>query len=183
MNITPDLIHRLAYSGMPDSLCNTWSGRLNVACTKAQINTPQRAAHFLAQITHESGGLKWMEELWGPTPAQVRYEGRLDLGNTEQGDGYRYRGRGPLQLTGRANYRATGQRLGSDLERYPDLAAQIGVGSLVAGDYWTHHGLNRLADQGGLVMVPAITRVVNGGENGLPDRQRRYSIAAHVLGL
>ena len=167
MNITPDLIRHLAYQGMPDSLCNTWSGRLNVACTKAQINTPQRTAHFLAQITHESGGFRYMEELWGPTPAQAGYEGRHDLGNTQPGDGYRYRGRGPLQLTGRANYRATGQRLGSDLERYPDLAAEIGIGSLVAADYWAQHGLNRLADQGGLSMVPAITRVVNGGENGL----------------
>ena len=89
----------------------------------------------------------------------------------------------PLQLTGRANYRATGQRIGQPLEAQPELASQIGVGSLVACDYWTQHGLNRLADQGGLAMVPAITRVVNGGLNGLPDRQRRYSIAAHVLGL
>ena len=181
--ITPDLIRRLAYPGMPAVLVASWAAKLGPACEAAQINTPQRLAHFLSQVTHESGGFRWMQEIWGPTPAQVRYEGRLDLGNTQPGDGKRYMGRGPMQLTGRVNYRATGQRIGQPLEAQPELASQIGVGSLVACDYWTHHSLNRLADQGGLVMVPAITRVVNGGENGLPDRQRRYSIAAHILGL
>jgi putative chitinase len=68
------------------------------------ITTPLRIAHFMAQATHETGGFKFLHELWGPTPAQQRYEGRLDLGNTSKGDGYLYRGRGVFQLTGRGNY-------------------------------------------------------------------------------
>jgi putative chitinase len=183
MNLTLALIQQLAYPGMPTVLAQLWADRLGAACAAAAINTPQRLAHFLAQVTHESGGFRWMQEIWGPTPAQVRYEGRLDLGNTQPGDGRRYMGRGPLQLTGRANYRNTGKRIGQPLEDQPELASQIGVGSLIACDYWTQHGLNRLADQGGLSMVLAITRSVNGGSNGLIDRQRRYRLAADALGI
>lgn len=65
-----------------------------------QIDTPERQAAFLAQIGHESGGLHWLVELWGPTPAQERYEHRADLGNTRPGDGYRFRGRGLIQTRG-----------------------------------------------------------------------------------
>ena len=183
MNITPGLIRRLSYPTMPAVLVQAWADKLGAACTKGGIDTPQRLAHFLSQISHESGGLQWLEELWGPTPAQIRYEGRLDLGNTQAGDGYLFRGRSPLQLTGRANYRATGQRIGQPLETQPELASQIGVGSQIAVDYWVTHHLNALADQGGLKMVPPITQKVNGGQNGIADRLRRYSIAAHVLGL
>lgn len=183
MNLTADLIRTLAYPGMPDVLVNTWAAKLGAACEKAGITTPLRLAHFLAQVTHESGGFRWMQELWGPTPAQAHYEGRLDLGNTQPGDGRRYMGRGPLQLTGRANYRNTGRRIGYPLEDQPELASQIGVGSIIACDYWTTHGLNRLADQGGLSMVTAITRSVNGGTNGLSDRQRRFQLAAAALGI
>ena len=168
---------------MPQVLINTWAAKLSSACKTAHIDTPQRICHFAAQISHESGGFKWLVELWGPTPAQVRYEGRLDLGNTQPGDGRRYMGRGPLQLTGRANYRDTERRIGSPLEAQPELASQIGVGSLIACDYWTTHGLNTLADRGGLLAVRIITRVVNGGLNGLPDRERRYLLAARALGL
>ena len=68
-----------------------------------EINTPKRMAAFLAQVGHESGGLHWLTELWGPTPAQSRYEGRADLGNTQKDDGFKYRGRGLIQITGRSN--------------------------------------------------------------------------------
>ena len=178
MNITPNLIRQLSYPAMPAVIVQAWADKLGAACAKGHIDTPQRLAHFLAQVTHESGGFRWMQEIWGPTPAQVRYEGQLDLGNTEPGDGHRYMGRGPLQLTGRSNYRTTGRRIGYPLEAQPELASQIGVGSLIAVDYWTTRDLNRLADQGGQVMVRAITRVVNGGVTGLADRERRYVLAA-----
>ena len=168
---------------MPAMLTQIWADKLGVACEKAYINTPQRLAHFLAQITHESGGFYYLEEIWGPSPEQVRYEGRMSLGNTQPGDGKRYMGRGPMMLTGRGNYRDTGKRIGYPLEAQPELASQIGVGSLIACDYWTTHGLNTLADRGGLLTVRVITRVVNGGLNGLPDRERRYLLAAHLLGL
>jgi putative chitinase len=185
MKITLALIQQLAYPGMPTVLAQLWADRLGAACAdpKAAINTPQRLAHFLAQVTEESAGFRWMVEIWGPTPTQVRYEGRLDLGNTQPGDGYRYRGRGPMMLTGHVNFRNTGRRIGYPLEDQPELASQIGVGSLIACDYWTQHGLNRLADQGGLSMVQPITRAVNGGLNGLADRERRYKLAAAALGI
>ena len=181
--IPADLIRTLAYPGMPAVLVQTWADKLGAACEQAHINTPQRLAHFLAQVTHESGGFRWMQELWGPSPAQIRYEGKLELGNTQPGDGKRYMGRGPMMLTGRANYRDTGRRIGYPLEAQPELASQIGVGSLIACDYWTTHGLNTLADRGGLLTVRVITRVVNGGLNNLPDRERRYRLAARALGL
>lgn len=183
MGITPDLIKQLAYIGMPRVLTEIWASKLSAACGTAGINTPQRLAHFLAQILTESGGFRWLTEIWGPTPAQVRYEGRLDLGNVNRGDGKRYRGRGPLMLTGRSNYRNVGRRIRYPLESQPQLASQIGVGSLIAADFWTAHNLNKLADQGGLPFVRPITLVVNGGLNGLADRERRFSLAALALGM
>lgn len=87
-----------------------------------------------------------------------------------------------MQLTGRLNYRVTGQRINLPLEEHPELASQIGVGSLIACDFWSAHDLNRLADQGGVKMVRSITRIVNGGLNGLQDRQRRFMVACKVVG-
>lgn len=136
------------------------------------MDNPLRLAHFLAQIAHESGGFRYMEEIWGPTAAQKRYEGRQDLGNTRPGDGFRYKGRGPLQLTGRANYRDYGARLGLDLEGSPELAATPGVGLLIALEYWKVRNLNILADSDDLV---GITRRINGGLNGLDDRRARLA--------
>ena len=85
---------------------------LTEACNAYSITTPERLAAFLAQVGHESGSLRFTSEVWGPTPAQRGYEGRRDLGNTQAGDGFRYRGRGIFQLTGRANYRDIGDALG-----------------------------------------------------------------------
>src|SRR5258708_4383140 len=89
------------------------------------IDTPIRQAAFLAQVGHESGGFVWMHEIWGPTEAQSRYEPPSDLatrlGNTQPGDGKRYMGRGPIQITGRFNYRLMGPKLGLDLEQFPAL--------------------------------------------------------------
>jgi putative chitinase len=92
-----------------------FASALNLAMDRYQINTRLRMAAFVAQIGHESGQLIYVRELWGPTPAQSRYEGRKDLGNTVAGDGLRYRGRGLIQVTGRANYKVCGEALGLDL--------------------------------------------------------------------
>ena len=143
-----------------------------------EINTLLRKAMFLAQVGHESGGLKYTVEIWGPTPAQSRYEGRKDLGNVRIGDGYRFRGRGLLQTTGRDNYRATGQALGVDLWASPELLGQPALAARSAAWFWQKHGLNEIADTGDNV---AATKRINGGTNGLAERQALYSAALKVL--
>jgi putative chitinase len=125
-----------------------------------------RLAHFLGQVGHESGGFHYMEEI----ASGAAYEGREDLGNVRPADGKRYKGRGPLQLTGRANYRAYGAALDLDLEGDPELAADPAIGILIACHYWQTRKLNAYADADD---VKAITKRVNGGTNGLSDRIMR----------
>jgi predicted chitinase len=153
---------------------------LNKAMGIYEINTPLRAAAFLSQIAHESDELKYFEEVWGPTPAQKRYEGRADLGNTQPGDGYRFRGRGPIQLTGRANYTTFGDLLGVDFVSDPDLAAQPRYAFLTAALYWKRKGLNELADKMDFI---TITKRINGGVNGLKQREKYYDLAKMALGI
>ena len=135
-------------------------------------DNPLRLAHFMAQLLHESGSFRWMEEIWGPTAAQRGYEGRADLGNVVPGDGYRFKGRGPIQLTGRANYRRYGQRIGIALEEHPEIAAIPSIGLWTALEYWRDRDLNALADRND---VEAITRKVNGGLNGFSDRKAKLA--------
>lgn len=152
-----------------------------------EINTPARQAAFLAQIGHESGGLHWINEIWGPTAAQLRYEvrGAGDLGNVQPGDGYLFRGRGWLQLTGRDNYRRAYQRLLKrfgdqvpDFEKYPDNVATARWAAMTAADFWWTHGCNALADAG---RFEQITRTINGGLNGYPDRLALWDKAREAL--
>lgn len=137
---------------------------LNAALIEGAL-TRDRAVMFLAQLGHESAGLRYFEEI----ASGAAYEGRKDLGNTEPGDGKRFKGRGPIQLTGRANYRRFGNLLGEDLEKNPKRAADPDVGFRVAVMYWTDRGLNAWADAGDF---RRITREINGGYNGMADRER-----------
>lgn len=148
---------------------------LNAAMNEAQINTIDRAASFLAQLAHESVELKYFEEI----ASGAAYEGRKDLGNIHPGDGKRYKGRGPIQLTGRANYQAAGKALGLPLETDPELVAYPEIGFRVAGWYWTTHRLNSLADAKDF---DAITHKINGGYNGKKSRDKYYQTALKVLG-
>ena len=148
---------------------------LVAAMAEAEICTPLRRAAFLAQLGHESVDLRYMEEL----ASGSAYEGRRDLGNLLPGDGQRYKGRGPIQLTGRANYRAAGEALGLPLEEQPHLAARPSVGFRVAAWYWTNRGLNELADAGD---IDEITRRINGGMNGAADRRDRFARCLRVFG-
>ena len=132
------------------------------------MENKDRLAHFMAQLCHESGSFRYMEEL----ASGAAYEGREDLGNTQPGDGMRFKGRGPLQLTGRANYRAFGRRIGIDLERHPKIAAIPSIGLHIALEYWESRRLNALADADDIV---GITKKVNGGLNGLADRKAHLS--------
>jgi predicted chitinase len=154
------------------------------ALEEAEINTPARIAAFLAQVAHESYEFKYMSEVWGPTDAQKRYEPpnplAKKLGNTQPGDGFRYRGAGPIQLTGRANYRACGKDLGLDLEGNPDQAHTPAVGHRIAAWYWRTRNLNALADA---KQFDAITKKVNGGFNGKSHRDQYYAKACEVLNV
>ena len=152
---------------------------IEAAMAEFGIDTPARQAAFLSQVGHESGGLRWLTELWGPTPTQERYEGRKDLGNTEAGDGYKYRGRGLLQTTGRYNYAKTGEALGLDLLDMPELLATPEAAARSAAWFWQAHKLNAPADAGDYV---AITRKINGGLNGYAERLALYELAQQVLG-
>ncbi len=179
---------------------------LSKAMDEAQINTVSRMASFLGQIAHESNQLRgWMESLnysakaitktWpkrfptieSATPyarnpeklANKVYSNRMGNGDEASGEGWKYRGRGPLQITGKESYRAAGTYLKIDLENNPDLAIVPENGFRIATWYWTTHNLNALADKGDFV---GITKAINGGTIGLAERQAFYQKALSVLG-
>jgi putative chitinase len=172
----PDLLHTL----MPlssDDQANTFTAPLMVAMNANQIISPLRQAHFLAQLGHESGSLRYTAEL----ASGAAYEGRLDLGNTQPGDGPRFKGRGLIQITGRTNYTNYGNDRGQDyitglnpilLATDPNIAADC------SGWFWATRHLNELADNDDLI---TITKRINGGTNGLDDRARRLKLAKCLL--
>jgi putative chitinase len=151
---------------------------LNTAMNRYRIVGTQRAAAFIAQVGHESGQLRYVREIWGPTAQQAGYEGRADLGNTVPGDGSKYRGRGLIQITGRANHAACGEALGVDLINNPELLEQPQYAAMSAAWFWSTKGLNTLADQGDFLKI---TRRINGGLNGLEDRLQLWERAKKVL--
>jgi len=145
------------------------------AMQSASIDTALRQAHFLAQVGHESAELRYTEEI----ASGAAYEGRKDLGNTQTGDGVRFKGRGLMQLTGRTNYTAFGEFIGQDLLTQPEQVAnnpRLAVD--VATWFWTKHDLNALADADNIL---AVTHRVNGGENGLDDRKAKLARAKWFL--
>ncbi len=128
------------------------------------MESEQRLAHFMAQLVHESGSFRYMEEI----ASGRAYEGRDDLGNVQPGDGVRFKGRGPIQITGRANYRTFGRAIGIDIENHPEIAAVPSIGLHLALEYWKSRKLNALADADD---IRGITRKINGGLTGFDDRQ------------
>jgi len=152
----------------------------NVHFAAYGIMSPLRLAHFMAQLVHESGSFRYMEEI----ASGAAYEGRADLGNTEPGDGPRFKGRTPIQITGRSNYRQFREWCKAanldppNFEAYPELVLTDPWEGLGPVWYWTTRGVNALADVGDL---RGITRKINGGYNGLPDRQRYYVRSALVM--
>jgi putative chitinase len=144
---------------------------------KFQISfNEQRIATFLAQIGHESGGLRYTVEL----ASGQAYEWRKDLGNINLGDGARFKGRGWIQLTGRHNYRQAGKAIGIDLESNPNLAADDRYLGLLAAWFWNSRNLNFWADKGDF---EKITRLINGGLNGYVDRINYWQRAKKALGI
>lgn len=151
---------------------DTAAPALEAAMQEFGIDTPFRRAHFLGQCCLESDGFTTTLEHWGPTHWQQAYEGNAHLGNSEQGDGFRFRGRGYLQTTGRANYERTAAALGLPLLNQPELLEQPSNAARAAGWYWQVHNLNPLADAGN---VEAITRAINGKAMLGLDLRRRYT--------
>lgn len=176
-----------------DAMAAKWCDSINEAMSAYQINTNKRVAAFLAQIGHESGRLRYTSELWGPTPAQRRYEGRADLGNIHPNDGSIFRGHGLIQVTGRANHRAAYVRLKTEFgagvpnfEMKPDALALPKWAALSAADYWDANNLNAMADKGDITGISAL---INTGRrttppakiNGLADRLKIYATCCKVL--
>lgn len=180
---------------------------LRAAMERFEIDRPARVGAFLAQLAHESGQLqRWSENLsyrwerlrqvfpryfrsdaeaqaFDRQPERIAnrvYGGRMGNGPEASGDGWRYRGRGPIQLTGKDNYRACGAGLGLDLVARPELVETREVGCLAAAWFWARNGLNALADAGDLV---AITRRINGGLHGLAERRAFWERAQEALAV
>lgn len=146
---------------------------------KNGLTTPLRIAHFMAQINHESGGFIYLTEL-GNKSYFTKYDGRIDLGNTKPGDGYKFRGRGYIQITGRANYTEISKDLGIDFLNNPDLLSQEANAMLSALWFWNKRKLNQYAD---LDDVKTVTRKINGGFNGLDHRKELLVKYKKELGL
>lgn len=191
--MTPEQLQ--AATGCPRlSNAAAWLSEIEMAMRAYGIDTPVRQAMFLAQIGHESGGLIYTTELWGPTPTQARYEGREDLGNTQPGDGKRYRGHGLIQVTGRYNHARIRDRLRAkfpgmnvpDFEAQPETLAQMRWSALSAADFWDDKGLNAWADRGDF---DGVSDIINRGRktaregdaNGYADRLAKYEKAREVL--
>jgi putative chitinase len=137
---------------------------------------PLRRAHFMAQCAHESDGFRTFQEY----ASGAAYEGRKDLGNVKRGDGALFKGRGPIQITGRANYQRFGQALGIELVRDPVQAARPDIGTKIALAYWDDRGLSVAADRDD---IRTVTKRINGGYNGLAQRQQYLARAKAALGL
>lgn len=142
--------------------------------TRFGINTPVRQQHFLAQCAHESDHFQTTREY----ASGKAYEGRKDLGNTQKGDGERFRGRGLIQLTGRANYTSASKALDQPFVDDPTLVERFPAAATVSGWFWSTHGLNELADRDD---VKAVTKRVNGGLNGLSSRTALLATAKTMI--
>jgi putative chitinase len=183
-----------------------WLDGLNETFEKYEINTPKRQAAFIGQCGHESASFKVLEEnlnysakgLVATWPSRFQnieyaseyerkperiankvYGGRADLGNTEDGDGWKFHGRGLIQLTGRSNYTVCGLALGKPFAEHPELILEPENACLSAGWFWNKRGLNSLADNEDWT---TITKRINGGTIGLQDRIDRTHKAMDILG-
>jgi len=149
---------------------------LSDAMTEFSIFTQRQQAAFLAQVAHESGETRYTLEL----ATGIAYEGRLDLGNDRPGDGVHYKGRGLLQITGKANYATFGKALNLDLLTHPELLEAPAGACRSAAYFWHLHGLNELADAD---LFGSITKRINGGFNGIDSRLHYWLAARAALGV
>ena len=182
-----------------------WIDAINETFDRFDISTPERQACFLGQCAHESGGFTALKEnlnysaegltkVWPKrfpsfdvaqsyhrNPEKIAnkvYADRMGNGNEASGDGFKYRGRGLIQLTGKDNYRACGEALGVDLVEEPDLVSTPQYAALSAGWFWDKNKLNQFADANDMT---GLTKRINGGTHGLDDRVARTQTAIDVL--
>lgn len=174
LNMTGEQLIQIAGSKAPSDRLRQLASSLNDVLNHYQINTPLRICHFIAQVAHESDCFNAMEEY----ASGEDYEGRDDLGNTQPGDGVRFKGRGLMQLTGRSNYAEFSKAMNQDFIAQPQLVGQIPFAIWVAGWYWDTRKLNEYADRDDL---EGVTLRVNGGYNGLEDRRDYLQKAKSVL--
>ena len=185
--------------GTPADTADKWVPWLNMTMLKYDINTLQRQAMFLAQLAHESGNFKYVSEnlnysaealrrvfkkyfptddlalMYARQPEKIAdrvYANRMGNGEESSGDGWKYRGRGLIQLTGKDNYAAFSLKANTNALLEPDLVAQPELAAESAGWFWDTNDLNKLSDTGD---VRAATRKINGGFNGLADREAKYN--------
>lgn len=187
------------------AMADKWCEQLNATMGRFEINTPYRVAGFLAQVSHESGGFQFVTEnlnysaealarvfpRYFPTmelaqeyarkPEKIAnrcYGSRMGNGDEASGDGWKYRGRGLIQLTGKNNYVAFSLECDNEALVNPDLVAEPALAAESAGWFWSKNGLNALADAQDIV---GMTKRINGGTNGLDHRQQLYAGAMSVF--
>lgn len=197
MNISKELL--VESHTCSEEMADKWLDALNATCERFEINTPERIAGFLSQIGHESGGFKFVIEnlnysapalrtvfgkyfhddsqanAYARQPEKIAnkvYANRMGNGDEDSGDGFKYRGRGLLQCTGKDTYAAFGNAVGVDAVDNPENLESPELACLSAGWFWSTRHLNSLADAKDIV---GMTKRVNGGTNGLDDRQTRYA--------
>lgn len=175
MNLNTDRLERLFPNARPEIFPELWTSGYR----EAELTNTRRLACFLAQTAQETGGYRWLRELGSPIYFK-RYEGRRDLGNSQTGDGYAYRGGGLLMLTGRRNYERCGNALGVPLVEQPDLIVQPDIAVRSACWFWMSHNCNHLADAGDFLRL---TRIINGGLNGIKERRAWLGRIETAMGL
>lgn len=163
--LTPSLLARIM--GCSEARAAECFDQMVIGMRKFNINTPRRILCFLTQVKWESGGLRYFAEIY----SGEKYNGRADLGNTRPGDGPRYKGGGPIQVTGRSNYTAASKALGIDFVGKPELARSVQYGFLISCWWWEAHGGNRVADQGSVYEASVrCGRLVNRGNANSPHK-------------
>lgn len=167
--VNADELQRLS-PGLPRDQAEKMAPVVSAAIEHAGITDKRERAAFLAQVAHETDGFRTMEEY----ASGKDYEGRKSLGNTEPGDGEKFKGRGLVQLTGRENYTRAGEALGIDLVNQPELAAHSPHAERIAAWYWADKGIGPLAREG---RFESVTRGINGGDNGKTSRREYYERA------
>jgi putative chitinase len=189
---------------IPNKRAELWIDPINMTLERFKITEPIHIAAFLAQAGHESAQLSMVEENlnyssnglrsvfskyftidqadeYAREPEKIAnrvYANRMGNGDEASGDGWRYRGKGLIQITGKHNHEKCGQALGLDLIAHPELLLETINAALSAGWFWYSRGLNGLAGD-----IRAVTKVVNGGTNGLDDRQRLFKLSKMALGV